>query len=268
MAPHPSRSSGLHTVFADSAAAFLLLTRIPVFWYRFRDDEAPDFVAAQWAFPLVGLVIGGLGGIALAITTALTFPPVLAASLAVATMVLLTGAMHEDGFGDMLDGFGGGKDPASKAKIMHDSHIGTYAVTGLCLAIIARVGLLVALIDVADAWQLVLVTAMMGAGGRFQVIALLRLYPISTFAKLAQVTGRPDTTRGILGLALWVVPMMMALPSQGVILCLLVATAMSLWLGKLAVRQIGGLNGDVMGGTILLSEIAILTGSILALSAV
>ncbi len=62
--------------------------------------------------------------------------------------------------------------------------------------------------------------------------------------------------------------MMMVLPSQGVILCLLVATAMSLWLGKLAVRQIGGLNGDVMGGTILLSEIAILTGSILALSAV
>jgi len=41
-----------------------------------------------------------------------------------------------------------------------------------------------------------------------------------------------------------------------------------LWLGKLAVRQIGGLNGDVMGGTILLSELGILTGSILALSAV
>jgi len=268
MAPHPSRSGGMGAVFADSAAAFLLLTRIPVFWYQFKDDEAPDFVAAQWAFPLVGLVIGGLGGIALAITIALSLPPVLAASMAVATMVLLTGAMHEDGFGDMLDGFGGGKDPASKAKIMHDSHIGTYAVTGLCLAIIARVGLLVALVDVAAPWQLILVMAMMGAGGRFQVIALLRLYPLSTFAKLAQVTGRPDATRGIVGLALWVVPMMIALPPQGVILCLLVATAMTLWLGKLAVRQIGGLNGDVMGGTILLSELGILTGSILALSAV
>ena len=50
------------SLVGDIVAAFMLLSRIPMGWYRFRAQSGPDFTPAQWAFPLVGLVIGAAGG--------------------------------------------------------------------------------------------------------------------------------------------------------------------------------------------------------------
>ena len=63
----------------DCASAFLLLSRIPVTWYSFPDDRPPDFISSLWAFPLVGLVIGGSGGLVMLAGQLLTLPPVVAA---------------------------------------------------------------------------------------------------------------------------------------------------------------------------------------------
>ena len=54
--------TGRQSLTGDCASAFLLLSRIPVTWHRFRDDQPPDFISSLWAFPLVGLVIGAAGG--------------------------------------------------------------------------------------------------------------------------------------------------------------------------------------------------------------
>lgn len=46
--------------------------------------------------------------------------------------MLVTGALHEDGLADFLDGFGGGgSDRERILTIMKDSHIGTFGVLGL-----------------------------------------------------------------------------------------------------------------------------------------
>ena len=45
--------------------------------------------------------------------------------------ILITGALHEDGFADFCDGFGGGTTRERTLEIMKDSHIGTYGVIGL-----------------------------------------------------------------------------------------------------------------------------------------
>lgn len=262
-----TKSVGIESLVADSAAAFLLLSRIPVFWHKFAEADEPDFRAALWAFPLVGLVIGGAGGGVMLGANWLGLPPIISATLALAAMLLLAGGMHEDGLADMLDGFGGGGDAKTKAKIMHDSHIGSYGVLGLCLSTVARIGLLLAVQDSVTGWQIIPILAIAGAGSRFQVLAILRLYPLSQFAKLALLTGKPDVLRGLLGLALWVVPMLMFLPPIGFSAALILTTALSLWLGRLAMSQIGGLNGDVMGASIVLAEISILTCIIAALGA-
>jgi adenosylcobinamide-GDP ribazoletransferase len=149
---------------------------------------------------------------------------------------------------------------------MHDSHIGSYGVMGLCLSTIARIGLLVALTEQSDGLMLVIIMAIVGAGARFQVLAMLRLYPISSFAKLGMLTGRPNVRRGLVGMAIWIVPLMMFVPQLGGVAAIVLATAISLWLGKLAVRQIGGLSGDVMGASIILGEISILSCIIAALA--
>ena len=250
----------------DLAAAFLLLSRLPVFWHSFDDDSPPDFVSAQWAFPAVGLVVGGFAGLVLWLATSLDFPDIFAATLALAAMLALTGAIHEDGLADTVDGFGSGGDAKTKARIMHDSHIGSYGVMGLCLSTIARIGLLVALVEQSNSWLMIIIMAVVGAGARFQVLAMLRLYPISSHAKLGRLTGRPTVRRGLTGMAIWVLPLIIVVPQIGGVAAIVCATAISLWLGKLAVSQIGGLSGDVMGASVILGEISILSCVIIALA--
>ena len=93
----------------------------------------------MWLFPLVGFGIGGTGAIVLGLLTWIGTPTAVAATLAVGAMILLTGALHEDGLADIADGFGGGKDKASKLRIMRDSRIGTYGVVAVAIVLIAKI---------------------------------------------------------------------------------------------------------------------------------
>ena len=64
----------------------------------------------------------------------LYLPYMVAVVLAMIVRLLVTGALHEDGLADFLDGFGGGGSDRSRIlSIMKDSHIGTYGVLGLLM---------------------------------------------------------------------------------------------------------------------------------------
>jgi len=58
---------------------------------------------------------------------------------------LFTGALHEDGFADCCDGFGGGYNKQQRLAIMKDSQIGTYGVIGLIVLFTLKVTLLISL---------------------------------------------------------------------------------------------------------------------------
>ena len=60
-------------------------------------------------------------------------PLTLAWIIALIARLLLTGALHEDGLADFIDGFGGGRNRERTLAIMKDSHIGTYGVIGLII---------------------------------------------------------------------------------------------------------------------------------------
>lgn len=110
-------------------ASLIFFTRLP--WWRLREvpKEAFEHVVDWW--PLVGWLTGGLMAVVFLLTTLLGFPPPVAALLAIASRMLLTGALHEDGLADFCDGFGGGTSRERTLSIMKDSHIGTYGVLGL-----------------------------------------------------------------------------------------------------------------------------------------
>jgi len=50
--------------------------------------------------------------------------------------MLASGALHEDGLGDMVDGFGGGRTRERKLEIMRDSRIGSYGAAALLFSIL------------------------------------------------------------------------------------------------------------------------------------
>ena len=60
-------------------------------------------------------------------------PMSLAVIAALLSRILITGALHEDGFADFFDGFGGGTTRERTLEIMKDSHIGTYGVLALII---------------------------------------------------------------------------------------------------------------------------------------
>src|SRR5439155_20062758 len=55
-----------------------------------------------------------------------------------ALLSVVTGELHEDGFDDMVDGCGGGRDREDVLAIMRDSRIGTFGVMALVLVFIAK----------------------------------------------------------------------------------------------------------------------------------
>ena len=119
----------LRSIFDGVLASLTLCTRLP--WWRLRElpKEAYERVTDYW--PFVGWITGGAMAAAFSLAVWLGVSPALAALLAIAVRLLLTGALHEDGLADFCDGFGGDASRERTLAIMKDSHIGTYGVIAL-----------------------------------------------------------------------------------------------------------------------------------------
>ena len=117
-----------------TAVQFLLVS--PAFIKR--PFTAPELGAAVGFYPLVGLI---LGGILLAADYGLSFfmPPLVRAALLLALWVILTGALHLDGFLDACDGLFGGYTPEARLEIMRDERVRRIRIGWRRLAAAAQV---------------------------------------------------------------------------------------------------------------------------------
>jgi adenosylcobinamide-GDP ribazoletransferase len=113
--------------------ALRFFTRLPI---SFSKSSDTNLASAAIAFPLAGLTIGLICALVW-LVFALFLPPLSAAGLTILCGLLLTGALHEDGFSDCADGLGGGFTKDRALEIMRDSRIGAY---GAC-ALIVTIGL-------------------------------------------------------------------------------------------------------------------------------
>jgi adenosylcobinamide-GDP ribazoletransferase len=123
-----------------SAVAFLTpLGRAP-----FGHPGAPPSPLTMTYFPLVGAGIGGLVGLTWR-QARRSFPPLLAAALAVAADCALTGALHLDGLADTADGLLAHVPTKDRLDIMAEPGVGSFAAVALGVALLARLSALAAL---------------------------------------------------------------------------------------------------------------------------
>ena len=105
------------------------LTRLPL--PMAAETSGAEVARASWTFPVIGAGIGLVAALIYWIAYGFGLYPLVAATLAVAGTMLLTGCLHEDGLADTADGFGGGTTPERKLEIMRDSRLGTYGAAAL-----------------------------------------------------------------------------------------------------------------------------------------
>lgn len=233
---------GLATVF---------LTRLP--WPRPITDPRP-LMAAAWAFPVIGAVIGLIGGVAFAVADAAGLPGSAAAVIALAASALASGALHEDGLADLVDGFGGGRDAEAKRRIMRDSRIGSYGVLALVLA----VGLKAACLAALDADTAVLAMIATHAVSRGVVPGLARALPFAAGDGLGRTAGKPGRTGALWAVGIALAVALFVLPAGIGLAAAIAAVLAAALVGALALRQIGGLTGDVLGAAEQIAEVAAL----------
>jgi len=225
-----------------------LLTRLPAFGAGNRG------VLAGWAWPLAGAIVALIAGIIGSIAEAIGMPDPMTAVLVIMVMVILTGAMHEDGLADCADGFWGGWTPETRLEIMKDSRIGTYGVAALVLFLLFRWSAVVALLGTGTLIGPLIATA---ALSRVPMLALLRFMTCARSGGLSDKVGRPDSETLILASTL---AMLLALLFSGFVAlpAALLIIAVTWGAALLSQAKIGGQTGDILGATQQLAEIAAL----------
>jgi adenosylcobinamide-GDP ribazoletransferase len=235
--------------------AIRFFTRLPVPGWVGHSAEALNRSARY--FPAVGLLVGGIGALVFLGAMQL-WPQPVAVLLSMAATIYATGAFHEDGLSDSVDGLGGGWDKLRILEIMKDSRVGSYGVVAMVLALVGKFTLLASLDGDLVPYALLAGHAL----SRFCSTALLATMDYVREDLLAK--AKPLATRlsggEVLVAAGFGLAALAALPlGKAVVGCALAVLA-TFWLAARFRRWLGGYTGDCLGATQQVSEIAFYLG--------
>lgn len=218
--------------------ALQFLTILPIR----RSTCAPGESAVY--FPLVGAAVGLAGaGVQLWLGNAL---------ITVLLMILLTGALHEDGLADCADAFGGGRSPDKVLAILKDSRIGAFGA----LALIFSVGLRAQAISLTGS-HLLETLAAAGALSRGAQVALAWISRPAGDGSGKVFAASLTTTRAAAAIVLAIA---IAAPVGVIALPAVVGSAgLTVIARDYFERRLGGVNGDCCGALSQVIELWVLT---------
>ncbi len=248
---HPALPLALPSVRPLLLAVGALTTvRVPL-----RGEVAKEELRAATAFyPLVGLLVGAVPALVLL----LPLPPVPLATLALLAWVLMTGALHLDGWADCCDAAFApplASEAATRERrlnILKDPRLGTFGVVGLGLLLLGKWTALVYATPIAP--------LLAAPVARWAMVHALRAHPAARVDGLGAAIaghGRLWTATGVL--------MAVVLPLVGtsgdplrLAIVVIAGAAAALLLGEWLARRFGGVTGDVCGALGEMAELAAL----------
>jgi adenosylcobinamide-GDP ribazoletransferase len=235
----------------DLMAAFGLLTRLPV---KVQMEQAVARGArAAWAWPLAGAAVALLAGCAGWLAAG--FGAAIAAGVMLAVMIMLTGALHEDGLADFADGIWGGQTPDRRLEIMKDSRIGSYGV----IALVFGLGLKWQALGELNSVAALIAAALLSRAAMAGVMATL---PFARPDGLAASQGRPSRETILLGAGI-ALCLALVLVGPAALVAGLAAGVAAAVVGAVTHRKIGGQTGDVLGAAQFMAELAALLALLL-----
>ena len=240
-------------ILEDISIAVIVLTRVPIN-NIFAINQDIEIHRGQWAYPFVGALIGFFLFLLISFFKSLGISHEISILISLSIGILLTGALHEDGVADFFDSLGG-KDYASRQKILKDSRLGTYGVLALTSVFLLKFLLISELkSSLALACGLIACSSL----GRFSILILVNYCDFSKQAGLTKhlkkVTNRTIVLCGIFCM-LWVLPAGLF----AIIFLMIVGYASTYLFAKFIVPFNQGLSGDILGLGVIFVEIFSLT---------
>ena len=243
------------------AGAFIFYSRIPLpsSWFSAKTSHCSRY------FSLVGWLVGGVSvGIWLlaqmmfsdssGTLSEVSLP--IAILLGMIAAVLLTGALHEDGFADTCDGFGGGWSPEERLRIMKDSRIGTYGALGLVFLLLLK---FFALLQIETA---ILPWAWLAGNTLSRFVSISQLRILAYVQDAAKSKSGPMTEFSGVDLIVNAVFGLLPLLFIGNQVWVALPAVVIVWWFLLMYfkRKLGGVTGDCLGATQQLSEVVFYLG--------
>ena len=240
--------------YADLKICIQLLTRLPV--YISDSQEGFSISGASRLFPIVGAIVGIIAAAVLWVGSWFTFPSAILALLALLTMTLVTGALHEDGLADTFDGLGGGLTRDQKLSIMRDSQIGSYGVMALLFSFGLRWAALTEITE--QGFDVVLMSLIAtAAASRAALPAVMHFIPVAREDGLSVGAGKPSFDRAITALLIGVGFLLFLLGFRTCIVAIGLSALVAGMFVYFVAMRLGGQTGDVLGATQQITETTI-----------
>ena len=220
---------------------------IPCPW-RLWDEKARGKMLLF--LPLVGLEIGALWYGLWYLAGFLALPNLLRGLLLAAFPFVVTGFIHLDGFMDVTDAVKSWRDPERRREILKDSHVGSFAVIGVVLLILAQFALFASASKTADWRILIFIPALSRCCSALAVTGLPSMHT-------SQYAGQKKPKSHILCLTV----MLCTVLAAGFLICGRYGFALLGCLGGygLALRRgyksLEGMNGDIAGYALSIGEL-------------
>ena len=218
---------------------------IPCPW-KLWDEEARDKMLLF--LPVVGLEMGILWALLGYLIQWLAVSPLVRGLLLSAYPYFVTGFLHLDGFMDVTDAVKSCRDLERRREILKDSHVGSFAVIGVCLLVLAQFALF-ASAD-GDIRVLIFLPAVSRCGS---ALAVTVLKPMSTSQYAQQKKPKSHVVLVLGMLCLFIAAGFLICGKHGfVLLGCLAGYGSALRRGY---RSLQGMNGDIAGYALTIGEL-------------
>jgi adenosylcobinamide-GDP ribazoletransferase len=212
------------------------------------DEKAKDKMLLF--LPVVGLEIGAIWAALAWLCRLLNLPALVAGLVLCAYPFLITGFIHLDGFMDVTDAVKSWRDLERRREILKDSHVGSFAVIGIALLMLAQFALFASVPAEANFLILIFIPAVSRCCSS---LAVTGLKPMST----SQYADQKKPKSHIVALSMTLCLFLAA----GFLLCgkygfVLIGCLAGYGLALLrAYRSLDGMNGDISGYALTVSEL-------------
>jgi len=232
-------------------AALKFLTIIPIPWRRGASPE--ELGRSIGYFPVVGIIIGlilaGLNWL-----LGLLLPSIVVNALLIVSMVVISGALHLDGFVDTCDGIAGHKTVEDRWRVMHDSRAGAFGIVGVFLLLLIKY---VSLNSVPE--NLLMVTLiLMPVVSRWAMVYTIFAYPYARPAGLGKIFKQEASWQRFTAATLLALAVALILARLAGLVIMISIWVIVVGMAAYLKRKFSGLTGDTYGAINETTEVCVL----------